>query len=175
MKEVWVDIVDYEGHYQVSNLGRVRSLDRYVKVSNHQVFKKGKILSQCNTNGYLSLCLRKDGKAKTIKVHIIVANHFIPSVEGKIFVNHKNGIKSDNNVNNLEWVTPKENSQHASETGLLKKGSDHHSSILTEDDVMYIRSTYKKGEVTQQQLADEFGVCRAHIGAIILRKRWDHL
>lgn len=97
--EIWRDIEGYEGLYQVSNLGRVKSLG-------NDKTKKEKILSQYeNKNGYLYVNLCKDGKMKTFRVHRLVANAFIPNPNGYRCVNHKDEDKTNNCVDNLEWCT----------------------------------------------------------------------
>lgn len=125
-EEMWKDIKDYEGLYQVSSYGRVRSLDRihtYVKhyagkdvIATHHF--KGRILSTGHSSGYLSVVLAKDGSTKTFLVHRLVAQAFIPNPENKPQVNHTNGDHQKNDVDNLEWSTEKENQQHAVKLGL---------------------------------------------------------
>ena len=121
--EIWKDIKNYEELYQVSNYGRIRSLNHMVKTGikhNESRLAKGKILKlNLKRNGYLSVDLCKDGKTKTIQVHRLVAQTFILNQENKTQVNHMNTIKTDNRVSNLEWVTPKENMEHASKNNLL--------------------------------------------------------
>lgn len=105
--EEWRDIIGYEGIYQVSNLGRVRRLKLYYKIVN----------SICNLtreyDGYLRINLTKDKKHKKYPVHRLVAKAFIPNSENKPIINHLNGIRDDNRVANLEWVTHSENHRHA--------------------------------------------------------------
>ena len=113
MEEVWKDVVGYEGMYQVSNLGRIRSLDRFVNSSVINIGKKktkGRILKQCICHGYLVVSLGKNGK--TQRVHRLVANEFIPNPENKPHIDHINTIRTDNRVENLRWVTAKENSNN---------------------------------------------------------------
>lgn len=120
MEEIWKDIEGYEDLYQVSNLGNVRSLDREVfngKVYYTKLGKKLKFFS--DKNGYFCLHLAKNNKQSTKKVHRLVAQTFIVNPNNKPEVNHKNGIKNDNRVENLEWVTGSENIQHAYRTGLM--------------------------------------------------------
>ena len=111
MEEIWKDVVGYEGYYQVSNLGRVRSLDRIV--SNGRKIK-GKILStKVNTPPYYPrVSLSVNGKMKLVQVHRLVAQAFVynPDPEHKTQVGHKDESRTNNRADNLEWVTPKENS-----------------------------------------------------------------
>lgn len=118
--EKWLSIRGYEGFYEVSDMGRVRSLDRTVYFRNNsgQRDYKGKILKQKYHNGYPIVNLLRNKNCDTKAVHRLVAETFLPRIEGKNWVNHKNGIKSDNRVCNLEWTTPQENNIHARETGL---------------------------------------------------------
>ena len=120
--EVWKDINGYEGLYQISNYGNVRSLDRYVNGNNgSKALKKGIVLKKQITNkGYYDVGLYKNGKAKYLLVHRLVAEHFIPNPENKRTVNHKDGNKLNNHVSNLEWVTHSENQIHAFNNGLQK-------------------------------------------------------
>lgn len=115
-KEVWKDIKGYEGFYQISNIGRVKSL---VGWNRHRYIQRELILKQTmSTTGYLKVELKKDGKRKSIKVHRLVASAFLDNPEGKKTVNHKDGNKTNNEVSNLEWNTHSENINHAFETGL---------------------------------------------------------
>lgn len=119
MEEIWKDIEGYEGKYQVSNLGRVRSLDR--KIGNY--FRQGKVLKPCVTrNGYLQVYLyNKNSIMKPRRIHRLVANAFIPKPKDKLEVNHIDGNKNNNNMENLEWCTSSENKKHAILTGLKPK------------------------------------------------------
>ena len=111
MEEIWKDVVGYEGYYQVSNLGRVKSLDR---ISSNGRKIKGKILStKVNTPPYYPrVSLSVNGKMKLVQVHRLVAQAFVynPDPEHKTQVGHKDESRTNNRADNLEWVTPKENS-----------------------------------------------------------------
>ena len=115
MEEEWRDIEGYEGRYQVSNLGRIRSFKG--QYSKNKII----ILKLCiNNRGYSVVSLSKNNKHKSYKVHRLVAQAFIPKIDNKSQINHINGNKQDNRVSNLEWCTYSENMYHAWETGLNK-------------------------------------------------------
>lgn len=108
MKEIWKDIPGYEGLYQASNLGRIRSLIR------------NKILIGGIKNGYREVILCKNGKRKYMLVHRLIAQTFLENKKNKPQINHIDGNKHNNNVNNLEWCTRSENMKHAYKIGLQK-------------------------------------------------------
>lgn len=119
--EVWLDIQGFP-FYQVSNYGRIRSLTKKVNHSCGTATKDGKILRQHKTKkGYSCVGLTLNGKVKTKRVHRLVALTFKENPDKKQTVNHKDGIKSNNNVSNLEWATNTENTRHAWKIGLCSK------------------------------------------------------
>lgn len=109
------------------------------------------------------------------RVHRLVATAFIPNPENKPFVNHKNGIKTDNRAENLEWCTAKENTIHSYQTKLQIsiKGSNHYASKLTDEQVLEIRAI--GGNLLQIEVAEIYGVCRTVISSILNRKIWKHI
>lgn len=122
MQEIWKDILGYEGLYQVSNLGRIKSCQKIVlhpKGGSKLLKEKIRKLVP-DKDGYLVIDLYKNGVGKIYKVHRLVGLAFIQNDESKKIINHKNGIKNDNNINNLEWCTDSENQIHAFKNGLKK-------------------------------------------------------
>lgn len=120
MQEIWKDIEGYEGIYQVSNLGRVKSLNRTIeyKDGRKKLYTERVLSQQKYRSGYLGIKLYKNNVYKRIQVHRLVASAFIPNNKGLPYINHKNGIKTDNKVENLEYCTPSYNVQHAWNNGL---------------------------------------------------------
>lgn len=128
MKEIWKDITGYEGIYQVSNLGRVKSLERVVVIGYgaKRLFKE-KILKNNvnNKNGYVYVGLHKDGKTKQSRVHRLVALEFLKNEDNLPHINHKNEIKTDNSVDNLEWCTSKYNNNYGHHMEKIVKNTDY--------------------------------------------------
>ena len=116
MNEIWKDIEGYEGLYQVSNLGRVKSLSKYDRLGRLHVERIKSTVN--NGNGYLSVNLKHNGKQVMRTVHRLVADAFIQNKLSLPEVNHLNGDKTDNRVSNLEWCTHSENMQHSVDNGL---------------------------------------------------------
>lgn len=167
-------IPGYEGYYEISSDGEVYSLDRVVKKQNGNRFFKGIKLKKGRSE-YLLVTLSKNGKSVIFYIHRGVAESFLTRKDGLI-VNHKNGIKTDNRVENLEWVTHSENHLHAIRANLRKApfGEKCRASKLKNDDVLKILQMLKDG-LGRRQIAEGFGVKRQAIDNIANGITWSHL
>lgn len=183
--EIWKPVIGHEDKYEVSNLGNVRSIDRTVEQVSCQGTPctrrlKGKQLKPKTTQfGYYSVNLYtvSSGRSDTF-IHRIVAEAFIPNPEGKTQVNHINGIKKDNRIENLEWVTPSENVQHSYSIGIHKvsTGENHGLTKISEEDVRFIRENFKKRDPIYGAtgLGKRFGVCPQTVLNIVNQKTWQY-
>jgi hypothetical protein len=176
--EIWRSVVGfdgfYEGTYEISSLGRVRSIDRVLASGN---FAKGRIRTQLlDIGGYPVVGLYKDGKGNQRKVHRLVALAFIPNPDNKPVVNHRDGNKQNNSVENLEWVTNRENTNHAYQNGLIKaaKGEKNSQAKLTVELVSKAKELYALGW-TYKAIGELIGVGGNQVSRIIKGTRWGHL
>ena len=167
-KEVWKDVVGYEGFYEVSDMGNVR--DKRI-----MVVRKATV----NKVGYSVVGLTANGNRKLFLLHRLIALAFIDNPENKPQINHKNGVKTDNYLSNLEWVTNKENAIHATEMGLKDydkiRGVKNHNNKLSESDVREIRRDYIEGVTAKKIFATKYNVASASIGQIVRREIWKWL
>lgn len=176
-KEFWKVIEDFP-NYLISNKGNVKTVKT---LENRILFTKD--------DGYVSCTFTLNGKSYYKYVHRLVAEAFVSNPNNKGQVNHKNGIKNDNSVENLEWVTPSENIRHAIETGLLKykkkeeeiknrkfvQGEKVHNSKATVEQVIEIRVLYETGEYKQSELAERFDLSYNIIYDIVNRNTYKHI
>lgn len=135
MQEIWKDVVGYEGYYKVSNLGRVKSLDR---INNKGVTQIGRVLKCGYRSGYKSVALSKNGKSVSCVIHRLVAIAFVPNKNNKPQVNHIDEDKNNNNVNNLEWVTAKENNNYGTHNARQAKTRSKPIKVIYQDDTYEI-------------------------------------
>ncbi|MGL5345738.1 MAG: NUMOD4 domain-containing protein [Peptostreptococcaceae bacterium] len=158
--EIWRDVAGYEGLYEVSNFGNVRSLDRIREDKLGKRYRlKGRVLSLTNTStGYFKVELTDlERKIKSFKVHRLVASSFIENEFNKPFVNHIDGNPKNNNVINLEWCTQSENVKHALNIG-LKRIKHEFSKELLEN--MYVDNKMSIGEISRKLSVDNTTIHR---------------
>jgi len=166
--EIWKVVIGYEGLYQVSNFGNVKSLG-------NEFSRKERLLKpSLQSKGYFNVVLQKNGKRKTVLVHRLVAEHFIPNIKNKPQVNHINGIKTDNRAENLEWLSHRENLDHAIENNLVLKGDKNPTSKLKENDVITIHNFLSKG-ICIEVLSKKYNVSFDTISGIRSGRYWKYL
>lgn len=178
MNEIWKPVAGYEGIYEVSNLGRVRSLDREVANrwgTTRKVAGTIRVIS-VKREGYCFVNLFRKQRGKPMYVHRLVAIAFIPNPEGLPQVNHLDGDKSNNRADNLEWCSGSENCFHAIREGIYEhaRGESSATAKLTEPEVSEIRRLWSAG-MLQKDIAARFGVGRKAITKIVNRQRWRHV
>lgn len=154
---IWMDFKYRPELYEISSTGKIRSKDWITKLNN--VLIKGKILrTGINRNGYEYFKITANGKKKTFKMHRVIGEHFLPNPENKPEINHKDFNKVNNNVDNLEWVTPAENMEHAWENGRVPKIK------LRQKDILFIRENFQ--EMGVYKLMEMFKTGRSTIYGI---------
>lgn len=163
MTEIWKDVVGYEEYFQVSSHGRVFS-KRSNKILSLHTHKDGGIIFSTRLAGRLGGC-------KAFKVHRLVAEAFIENPDKKPTVNHIDGNRGNNNIDNLEWATQKEQMRHAIDTKLLVNpaGHDCYNAKLSPEDVKYIREHYipRHPLYGTRQLGKQFGVHHTKISKVV--------
>lgn len=176
MKEVWKDIEGYEGLYQVSNLGRVKSLPRTKKTKSGVTYiTKEKILMFRNCAGYNRCSLTKNNKSKNIYVHRLVARAFIPNPKNYKYINHKDCNPSNNKIENLEWCTLSHNSLYACKLGRMGKnmlgirgGKNPNSKKVSQYDK---NGNFIKNWNSEIEASKELNICATSISYCANKKR----
>lgn len=167
--EIWREIPGYEGLYSISNMARVR------RDSSYKQYGKDLIKNHIkNFHGYYHVVLSKKAVHKTFRVHHLMAMCFMGHREKGIEVNHMDGDKSNNRLSNLEFVTRKQNIQHAMHMGLVPKGERHSNSKLTDEYVREIRKKYLSG-MSIVSMSLEYGVSAKAISCVVNNKTWCHV
>lgn len=173
MKEIWKPIKGYEGIYEISTEGKVKALD-CKKLRGRFLQNRGEYLlkPKLNQDGYFAVVLQKDKSLKHTTIHRLVALHFVDNPLNKPMINHKDGIKTNNNAGNLEWCTNQENMTHAVATGLINnKGENGYLAKLKNEQVVFIRNS----RLPLKQLAEMFGVYHSTIQKIRYGLTWKNL
>lgn len=177
MIEEWRDIKNYEGKYQASSSGRIKSLIFKNKVAQ---FERDKVLKQAlrgSKGKYYFVELFKHNKGKKFQTARLVAGAFIPNPGNKPQVNHKNLNKLDNRVENLEWCTQSENILHSFANGRVPLfGEKAPWSKLTENQIRQMRLIWKAEEgIPQRKIAKMFNIDQALVSRIVNNKAWKHV
>lgn len=168
--ELWLAVSATNERYFISTMGRL--LTTAWKGTNQARIMKPALDAQ----GYLRTMIMQHGRLRTVKMHRLVALEFLPNPLGLPQVNHKNGIKHDNQTSNLEWMSAKQNSQHAENSGLRSHAGEKNAArLLTDAKVLEIRQKFKPRVYTRPMLATEYGVTVATIKKIVSGAAWKHL
>jgi len=175
--EIWRDIGGYERIYKVSNLGRIKALEknRNGRWGSLRVICERILVCNVGDAGYKTIFLCGGEKRIRRSVHRLVAETFIPNPENKPAVNHINGIKTDNRVDNLEWATYSENNKHAYDIGLNNpiNGELHKDAKITDDQAREIR--YNCKELSLREISNIYGIAQSTACWIRNGKSWKHI
>ncbi len=177
MSEIWKSIEGYNGLYEVSNFGRVKSYCLDAVGLMKKDYKPKMMKDSSNGLGYRYVVLSKNNNSKNLYIHRLVLKAFVPNPQNKPQVNHKNGIKDDNKLENLEWCTRSENAKHACKMGLWSdhKGENNNYSKLNNNQVVMIKKILKLKKYYQREIGKMFGVHQMTISRIQRGLIWHHV
>jgi|LGVF01.2.fsa_nt_gb hypothetical protein len=166
---MWYDVKEYEKYLEIKIDGTIRSKPRWLKYERcgkkRQEWYKGKILKpHKDKDGYLRISIKINNKSINLIVHRLLLQTFVSNPLNKPQVNHKNGIKDDNRIENLEWVTNKENQYHAKINGLI------HTPKIPNELVQKIKDKYSTGKYTQRDLAKEYDTQHSNIWWVLNKR-----
>lgn len=171
-REIWKPVAGYERCYSVSTSGNIKR----TKATNSTTAGRERSFYK-NKGGYLELGLWENNKRVVRKVHRLVAITFLGNPPKGLEVNHKDGIKTNNHVSNLEYVTHSENVKHGYRLGLYKprNGENHHMAKMKEKDVLKIRELFSGNICTQSELSQIYKISSQLVHSIVRRKKWTHI
>lgn len=178
MQETWKPVLGYEGSYEISDQGRLRRLTLFTGAKRPEplVIKPHK-----KATGYHDYWLWNSGHKRLIKAHRLVWQNFYGPIPAGLCINHKNGVKHDNRLENLELLTLSENTKHGFRVLGRKKpnypspGEKNGSAKINEEQVREIRSLYASGGKTYKNIGSIFGLTGECVGYIVRRKTWPHV
>lgn len=175
--EIWKEVPGYEGYYEVSDQGRVKSLARKIlRIDGHYCSVSGRIMKLKRDSGGYSCCkLSKNGKKRDFLAHRLVLVAFVGPCPAGHESCHRDGNPANNSLDNLYWGTKLQNSQDSFRHGTRVKGETNGRSVLTEKDVREIIGMLKQGIRSHAEISEIFGISERHVRRIRNRKRWKHL
>ena len=169
MEPIWRPIPDFEGLYEVSSDGRIRSVGRRIGAVVGRIMKP-----HSDRDGYQRVELRKDHQRIVVRIHRVVAKVFIGECPRDKQVDHVDGIKTNNDYSNLEYVTSIENLRRATVLGLKAKGERNGASHLTKSEIILVRTLSTQG-IEGKEISAMTGISTSHVSSIINRKAWKHV
>lgn len=182
---MWVPIKGYEGFYELNEHGIVRRVPGIVVANQHggKKFLKGRVLKpNLGVRGYYTVNLTKENKKKNVAIHRLVAEHFMdpPNDKEKTDINHINGIKTDNRIKNLEWISRGENVRHAYKIGLHDQANKTRrlrmlckSNKISYEIAGEIRFMYESSGLSQKQIGEIYNVSQVLVGKIVRNEMWN--
>ena len=177
MDEIWVDVKGYEGLYQVSNHGRVRSMDRLIPKSVGIGYRlmKGKILRSAayHNPGYPRICLSKSGKVRWVSIHSLVLVCFVGDRPNGMECRHLDGDRMNPRLNNLRWGTPSQNQRDREQHGTGNQGNRNRASKVDEETVVVIKKMSK--EKSRGEIAHRLGLSYCIVSDVIAGRTWRHV
>lgn len=173
-EEIWKDVPGYEGKYKISNKGNLIKLSHYSKKGRY--YPESIVPTFKNYKGYIQIYLFDNNQRKTTTIHRLIAKAFISNPDNKDQINHKNGIKDDNRIENLEWCNQSENMRHAFDTGLKEglPGEKNGRATLSQETVDLVKTKYNNGEKLPD-ISKELNISLGKLRTIIYGLSWKDL